>query len=78
MEYIDSQKDGGVEELKSESDQFCFNAAYIINLLNIGYGFSKDHTLHFSQKISGVDIGWTLGAMLYEVNLLYPAGQCCK
>jgi Golgi nucleoside diphosphatase len=67
------------EKSKNDWDfwNYCFNAAYIVNLLKDGYGMSLDRELTFSNTIDGIDIGWTLGAMVYEVNLLREKGQCC-
>lgn len=56
---------------------FCFNAAFMVNLIGEGYGLDLDRPINFEEEVNGVDIGWTLGAMIYEVNLLFPSGQCC-
>ncbi|KAI9299259.1 nucleoside phosphatase GDA1/CD39 [Neoconidiobolus thromboides FSU 785] len=58
-------------------DHYCFMAAYIVNMLNEGYGLALDRDIYFDEEVEGIDVGWTLGAMIYEVNLMFPSGQCC-
>lgn len=67
-------------EVKSESgkvkekylSEYCFSGVYILNLLELGYGFNssswKDIT--FLGKIHGSDAGWTLGYMLNLTNMI--------
>ncbi|KAJ9067650.1 Guanosine-diphosphatase [Entomophthora muscae] len=62
----------------SDFNNYCFMAAYIVNMLETGYGLPLDRTIRFASSVRGADVGWTLGAMIYEANLLYPSGQCCK
>jgi Golgi nucleoside diphosphatase len=56
---------------------YCFNMAYYINLLTYGYHVAPDRKIVFTETVEETDISWTLGAMIYEVHLLYPSGQCC-
>jgi len=52
-------------------DRYCFNAAYIVNILNYGFGFSMDkNNLLFAGSKNSVELGWALGGMIYEENLL--------
>lgn len=51
--------------------EYCFNGAYILALLRDGYGISEtSNAVECTRNIDGVDVGWTLGAMIYEANLL--------
>jgi hypothetical protein len=44
---------------------------YIVTLLRDGYHFDENaRDIIFTSKINGNDVGWALGAMLYEANLL--------
>lgn len=49
---------------------FCFMGTYIVTLLTEGYGFPLTHTLTVLKKVDGHKVGWTLGAILYEINSL--------
>jgi len=50
---------------------YCFDAMYLHALLHEGYGFDEDSTnIYLQEKISNYSVGWALGAMLYEANLL--------
>ncbi|XP_063291239.1 ectonucleoside triphosphate diphosphohydrolase 1 isoform X1 [Pelobates fuscus] len=52
--------------------EYCFSGAYIITLLELGYGFNADNwkDISFLGKISGSDAGWTLGYMLNLTNMI--------
>ncbi|KAI9297311.1 nucleoside phosphatase GDA1/CD39 [Neoconidiobolus thromboides FSU 785] len=58
-------------------NDYCFMAAYIVNIVKEGYGLSLDRTIYFDEEIDSVEIGWTLGAMIYEVNSLSLPGKNC-
>lgn len=49
---------------------FCFMGTYIVTLLTEGYGFPITHALTVLKKVDGHKVGWTLGAILYEINSL--------
>ena len=50
---------------------YCFGAAYAHALLHTGYGMEESNTpIQVVQTISGNDLGWAYGAMLWEVNRL--------
>ncbi|XP_071987517.1 ectonucleoside triphosphate diphosphohydrolase 1 isoform X2 [Engystomops pustulosus] len=67
-------------EVKSQSgkvkekylSEYCFSGVYIINLLELGYGFNSSswNDITFSGKIHGSDAGWTLGYMLNLTNMI--------
>eukprot|EP00455_Lapot_gusevi_P017532 TRINITY_DN1937_c0_g1_i2.p1 TRINITY_DN1937_c0_g1~~TRINITY_DN1937_c0_g1_i2.p1 ORF type:complete len:480 (-),score=113.62 TRINITY_DN1937_c0_g1_i2:51-1490(-) len=49
----------------------CGNAMYLLSLLRDGYGFAPDATnIIYNNKVGPNEIGWTLGAILFEENLL--------
>lgn len=78
LDYDSYKKRFGDNEDDKNFDSYCFMAAYIVNMLNTGYGLDLDRPINFAKKADKADIGWTLGAMIYEANLLYPSGQCCN
>lgn len=51
---------------------YCFNAAYIVTILETGYGFDANSRtqITFIEEVDGVSLDWTMGAMLYEANML--------
>eukprot|EP01100_Stratorugosa_tubuloviscum_P003534 TRINITY_DN1852_c0_g3_i2.p1 TRINITY_DN1852_c0_g3~~TRINITY_DN1852_c0_g3_i2.p1 ORF type:complete len:196 (+),score=12.77 TRINITY_DN1852_c0_g3_i2:942-1529(+) len=50
---------------------YCFNSAYIISLMYKGWHFPFDDNITmFTDNINGVEIGWPLGAMIYQVSLI--------
>jgi apyrase len=53
------------------SANWCFQAGWIATLLHDGYGFDDLGTrILFMDSINGVQLDWTLGSMLYEVNAM--------
>ncbi|GAB1602804.1 ectonucleoside triphosphate diphosphohydrolase 1-like [Argonauta hians] len=50
--------------------EVCFEAVYIKTILTKGYHFNSStwQSLHFRKKVSGTDVGWALGFMLYTSN----------
>lgn len=52
--------------------QYCFNGHYIHQILTNGFGFSSDtwKNLNFVGKISGKDVGWTLGYMINATKII--------
>lgn len=48
--------------------RYCFAAAYIIELLTEGFGFSPStERISAPLRVQGAETGWTLGALLYEL-----------
>ena len=46
----------------------CFDATYASRLLTEGYGFAPDDAVvEFRGEISGVEVEWTLGALLNQL-----------
>jgi len=45
---------------------------YIHDLLTKAYGIPEDYPLRFEESIGGVELGWTLGAMIYEAHQNLP------
>ncbi|KAK7249646.1 8-oxo-dGTP phosphohydrolase [Aureococcus anophagefferens] len=56
----------------SSKDEFCFVAAFAYESLTTGHGFdgTRNYTYVDSTQYNGahVNVGWPLGAMLYEIN----------
>ncbi|XP_053306516.1 ectonucleoside triphosphate diphosphohydrolase 1 [Spea bombifrons] len=52
--------------------EYCFSGAYILILLEYGYGFTAKNwnDISFLGKIGGSDAGWTLGYMLNLTNMI--------
>jgi Golgi nucleoside diphosphatase len=50
--------------------QMCFRAAYTFEILHHGYGFQLDDHVTAIKTLQGREMGWALGAMLYEINTL--------
>lgn len=47
---------------------FCYSAAHVVTLLTDGFGFPADtDRISAPLKVQGSEIGWTLGALLYEL-----------
>ena len=47
---------------------YCFAAAYVVELLTEGFGFSPaTERVQAVLRVQGVEAGWTLGALLYEL-----------
>jgi len=49
---------------------YCFNTAYIVSLLQFSYGFNpvERGNITFMAEVAGVNLDWTLGAMLFEAS----------
>jgi len=46
----------------------CFTAAYLVALLHDGYGVAlESERIHPVSSLAGQDVGWTLGALLFEL-----------
>lgn len=60
------------EEVKSnpQAKYECFRSNFIYELLTKGYGLPADKMIQVGNKLEGFDLGWTLGAMLYNTGLL--------
>eukprot|EP01012_Entosiphon_sulcatum_P044202 TRINITY_DN5878_c0_g1_i1.p1 TRINITY_DN5878_c0_g1~~TRINITY_DN5878_c0_g1_i1.p1 ORF type:complete len:449 (+),score=64.42 TRINITY_DN5878_c0_g1_i1:108-1454(+) len=56
---------------------YCFGAAYILEVLS-AFGFGLTDQLNFALSISGVEVGWALGAMTYEVGAWEPQCATCN
>ena len=51
-------------------NDYCFNSAYYLNVL-LAYGFPQNQSrITFASSLKNVELSWTLGAMIYEANLL--------
>lgn len=49
--------------------RYCFSAAYISALLTKGFNFARtSQRIRSVNKINGQDVGWTLGAVIYELS----------
>jgi hypothetical protein len=47
---------------------YCFTAAYVVTLLTDGYGFPPDtDRIRAPLRVQGAQVGWALGALLYEL-----------
>lgn len=49
-------------------EDYCFRSAYAFNLLRNGFGFKMDDHITATDVVGGLKVGWSLGAMLYEIN----------
>merc|ERR1712176_1461024 len=58
---------------------FCGDATYIVVLLENGFGFDPSMTLTMANKINGIELVWTLGAIIAKSDNLpireHPASQ---
>jgi hypothetical protein len=50
--------------------KMCFNSAFAFQLLYTGIGFQMDDNITGSDVVNGQKVGWALGSMLYEINIL--------
>lgn len=66
--YNDGNLNGGVTD--DELNTYCFRSAYAYELLRSGYRFRNNDTIRVTDVINGQKVGWALGAMLYEINLM--------
>ena len=48
----------------------CFGANYIYEMLTVGYGLGKRKKILVANSLNGFDLGWTLGATLYNTGIL--------
>jgi len=57
---------------------YCFDAMYFYALLHEGYGFDEEsNSIAMTKTIGDYSVGWALGAMMYEANLLpWSLPQC--
>lgn len=60
------------EEVSSNpyAKNVCFEVNYVHELLTKGYGLCDDETILVGRKLGGYSLGWTLGAMLYNSEVL--------
>ena len=73
-EESDDDTDASVNEM-------CFRSTYAFQLLHNGYGFKMDDYITATNLVGGQKVGWTLGAIMYEINTLpwhYVAGKSEK
>ena len=59
--------DGDVNPLVNE---MCFRATYAFQLLHNGYGFKMEDYITATNIVGGQKVGWTMGAIMYEINTL--------
>jgi len=45
---------------------FCGDASYLAVLLRHGFGIASDSTLTMGNKVNGVELVWTLGAIIMK------------
>lgn len=48
----------------------CFRGNYVYELLSQGYDLPPDKTIEVGKKMGGFNLGWTLGAMIYNGEYL--------
>ena len=48
----------------------CFSSNFVFELLSQGYGLPINKPIEVGNQVEGFDMGWTLGAMLYNLKLL--------
>ena len=48
----------------------CFQSNFVYELLTKGYGLPADKMIQVGKELKGFSLGWTLGAMLYNLKLL--------
>jgi len=60
---------------------YCFRGSYIIALLNDGFHYPPtEKSLVFSNKVENTQMGWTLGLLLYQIQLVpvsLPSAENC-
>lgn len=59
-------------------NEMCFRSTYAFQLLHNGYGFKMDDYITATNLVGGQKVGWTLGAIMYEINTLpwhYVSGK---
>jgi hypothetical protein len=61
-----------VDPITGQGDSFeynrCFLASYIVNMLQHGFKIDPHREIHFGDFYNGTSIGYTLGAMIYELE----------
>jgi Golgi nucleoside diphosphatase len=50
--------------------QFCFRSNFVYQLLKTGFNFGDNYNMSAVDVINGQKMGWALGCMLYEINVL--------
>ena len=50
--------------------RYCFQSAYVHQILRNGYGFHDTDNITATNIINGQKVSWALGSMLYEINTL--------
>lgn len=72
--YCKTKWEDAIKEYKVEEEflkRYCFLGYYLYDLLVEGFKIDKNRkVITFPAKIHGVETGWTLGAMSYEIGLL--------
>lgn len=53
----------------SKMNHFCFDTLYLSELLLNGFGFAPDQMITVANKLSDVELVWTLGAMVAKAHL---------
>ena len=48
----------------------CFSSNFVYELLSQGYGLPADKLIEVGNQVNGFNVGWTLGAMLYNMKML--------
>ena len=48
----------------------CFSSNFVFELLSQGYGLPADKLIDVGNQVNGFNVGWTLGAMLYNMKML--------
>ncbi|KAI9295299.1 nucleoside phosphatase GDA1/CD39 [Neoconidiobolus thromboides FSU 785] len=55
----------------------CFLAAYGINILKNGFNIDTFRQIHLTDDYHNINIGWTLGAIIYELEIMsFKKGYC--
>ena len=49
---------------------YCFQSAYVYEILRNGYGFQDSDYITATDIINGQKVTWALGSILYEINTL--------
>ncbi|XP_022803952.1 ectonucleoside triphosphate diphosphohydrolase 1-like [Stylophora pistillata] len=49
---------------------YCFGSNFVYELLTKGYGLPANKAIMVGNKLKGFDLGWTLGAVLYNSGML--------
>ena len=70
-EYAIEHYKAKTDEDKKNLKRYCSAGYYVYHLLVEGFKIDKEKKiLNFPQKINNNEVGWTLGAMSYEIGLL--------